>query len=76
MDLAEESKEFKLSNYWSLNILSRKPQQGFYQVETSINILEDLPDRIELKACGFLELDVERIRFSKSFKLDYFRITI
>ena len=46
-----------------------------HQVENPIKILDDLPDRINSWACGFLELDVQRIRFSKSFKLNYFRIT-
>ena len=36
-----------------------------YQAENPIKILEHLPDRINFWACGFLGLDVQKVRFSR-----------
>ena len=43
------------------------------------NILDDLPDRIDSSigaTCGFWNLDGQRIRSSKSYPTNYFRIAI
>jgi len=49
IDLAVEYQESRIPNHLSVNIQNWKPQsKRFYQVESPVNILDDLPNRIHL----------------------------
>ena len=57
----------------SLNTQDWKPQSDLYQVESPINMLGDLPDRINswtCSTCGFWNLDVQRIKLLRSIILE------
>ena len=55
IDLAVEYQESRTPNHSSVNIQNWKPQsKRFYQVESPIYTLDDLPDKTEPPTCGFL----------------------